>query len=77
MATPARPADQWRTATTGPSRVNLDKLVRRICLDIALLKWFATTGGRKVAALSAIGLARADSDHAVLDFLERHIGGTS
>ena len=58
-----------------PSRVNLDKLVRRIALDIALLKWFATTGGRKPAALSAIDLARADGDLAVLDFLERHCSG--
>jgi hypothetical protein len=32
--------------SSGP-RINLDKLVRRIVLDIALLKWFATTGGRR------------------------------
>ena len=56
----------------GP-RINLDKLVRRIVLDIALLKWFATNGGRKAAAQSAINLARADGDPSVLDFLERHV----
>jgi hypothetical protein len=36
---------------TSSPRINLDKLVRRIVLDICLLRWFATTGGRKVAAL--------------------------
>ena len=62
---------------TSSTRVNLDKLVRWIVLDITLLKWFATHGGRKDAALSAIDLARADGDQAVLDFLEHHINPPS
>jgi hypothetical protein len=43
----------------GGPRINLDKLVGRIGLDISLLKWLATQGGRRVAVLSAISLARA------------------
>jgi hypothetical protein len=53
-------------------RINLDKLVRSIVLDISLLKWFATSGGRRLAAISAISLQRTDGDPAVLDFLELH-----
>ena len=54
--------------------VNLDKLVRAILLDVALLKWFADHD-RRVEVLAAISLQRADGDAAVLDFLEHHIGG--
>jgi hypothetical protein len=58
-----------------PPRINLDKLLARIVLDINLLHWFATTGGRRGAVLSAIALARRRGEQPVLDFLERHITG--
>ena len=53
--------------------INLDKVIRRTLLDIALLKWFATIGGRKVAVQWAIRLAMGGRDPTVLDFLEHHI----
>jgi hypothetical protein len=69
-----------------PARTNdhdgmrLDRLVRQIVLDIALLHYFASTG-RRVAALSAIATARHDDVRngslRVLDFLEKHIGQAS
>ena len=67
-----RPLVELPEPQTGSTRINLDKLVRQIVLDISLLKWFATRGGRQVAALSAIALQRADGDPAILDFLEHH-----
>jgi hypothetical protein len=58
-------------------RIDLNKLVGQIVLDVALLKWFADND-RRVAALSAIAVTRAaKGPHAVLDFLERHCGGAS
>jgi hypothetical protein len=65
--------------TRGPE-IDVPKLVRRILIDIALLKWFGTTGGRGLAVISAIALARREAptqDVPVLDFLERHIGDGS
>jgi hypothetical protein len=55
-------------------RVDLDKLVRRIVLEVSLLKWFATHGQRQDGALSAIELARRgayEAEQATLDFLEQ------
>jgi hypothetical protein len=53
-------------------RINLDKLVARIELDINSLHWFAAHG--RVAVLAAIDLARTatGAPHPLLDFLERH-----
>ena len=60
---------------TTPPRLDLNKLVAQIVLDVALIKWFADNG-RRIAALSAIAVTRAaKGPHAVLDFLERHCGG--
>lgn len=66
-----------------PARTNdeldFNALVRRILLDITLLRWFATTGGRSVAVISAIAVARRESsigDVPVLDFLERYLSPT-
>jgi hypothetical protein len=58
---------------------NLDKLVRDILLDVALLKWFAAHR-RPQAAIMAIELAQeqASSDeHAVLGFLATHISAAT
>jgi hypothetical protein len=58
------------------SEPNLDKLVRDILLDVALLKWFATHR-RPQAAIMAIELAQAQAspdEQAVLGFLATHIG---
>jgi DNA primase len=57
--------------------LDFNKLVHRILLDLTLLRWFATTGGRGIAVISAIASARregANTEAKVLDFLERHIG---
>ena len=62
------------TSTDEP-RINLDKLVQYILLDIALLKWFARN--RRPLAVDAIELAhkKASPDElAVLGFLASHIG---
>jgi hypothetical protein len=61
----------------GTPRMDLNRLVGQIVLDVALIKWFSDNG-RRVAALSAIATVRiAKGEHAVLDFLERHCGGAS
>jgi hypothetical protein len=58
-----------------PSRIDLNKLVGQIVLDVALLIWFANHD-RRVAALSAIAVTRdSKGEHAILDFLEQHCGG--
>jgi hypothetical protein len=55
--------------------MDLNRLVAQIVLDVALLRWFADHD-RRVAALSAIAESRrAKGPQAVLDFLERHVGG--
>ena len=57
-------------------RVNRDKLVRDILLEVALLKWFATHR-RPHEVLVAIELARAhaaEDEVAVLSFLADHCG---
>jgi hypothetical protein len=60
-----------------PPRLDLNRLVGQIVLDVALLRWFSDNG-RRVAALSAIAVTRdSKGEHAVLDFLERHCGGAS
>jgi hypothetical protein len=60
---------------TTPPRLDLNKLVAQIVLDVALLKWFSDNG-RHIFALSAIAVTRdRKGPHAVLDFLERHCGG--
>jgi hypothetical protein len=60
---------------TSIPRLDLNKLVAQIVLDVALLKWFSDND-RRVAALSAIAVTRAaKGPHPVLDFLERHVGG--
>jgi hypothetical protein len=62
---------------TSTPRLDLKKLVAQIVLDVALLRWFADHD-RRVAAFSAIAeTRRAKGPHAVLDFLERHVGGQS
>jgi hypothetical protein len=53
-------------------QINLDRLVRQILLDVALLHWFATTGRCRAEVLAAIVLQRRDGDQSVLDFLEFH-----
>jgi hypothetical protein len=56
-------------------RIDLNRLVAQIVLDVALLHWFANND-RRVAALSAIAETRAaKGEHAVLNFLERRCGG--
>jgi hypothetical protein len=40
---------------TTPPRLDLNKLVAQIVLDVALIKWFADNG-RRIAALSAIAV---------------------
>jgi hypothetical protein len=61
----------------GAPRIDLNRLVGQIVLDVALLRWFAEHD-RRVAALSAIAVTRAaKGEHAVLDFLERHCGGAT
>jgi hypothetical protein len=55
--------------------VDFEKAVRRIMLDIDLLHWFATHGGRQDTVLGAIAFIRATEDHPVLTFLAEHIDG--
>ncbi|HEY6257194.1 MAG TPA: hypothetical protein VIY51_15530 [Xanthobacteraceae bacterium] len=65
-------------ARAGADGIDLHRLVRRIVLDVSLLHWFATTGGRGLAVIAAIVAARHEArGHGgrVLDFLERHVGG--
>ena len=57
------------------SEPNLDKLVRDILLDVALLKWFATHHPPQ-AAIMAIELAQEQAspdELAVLAWLAKHI----
>jgi hypothetical protein len=62
--------------TTTP-RMDLNRLVAQIVLDVALLHWFANHD-RRVAALSAIAeTRRAKGPHAVLDFLTPKVAGSS
>ena len=59
---------------TSTPRINLDKLVARIVLDVNLLHWFASHGGRRQSALASIALARQKNDlheRPILDFLQR------
>jgi hypothetical protein len=59
----------------GTPRIDLNKLVGQIVLDVTLLIWFANHD-RRVATLSAIAVTTtAKGEHAVLDFLEQHCGG--
>jgi hypothetical protein len=52
-------------------RIDLNKLVAQIVLDVDLLHWFANRDHR-IAVLSAIAFTRtAKGEHVVLDFLER------
>ncbi len=64
-------------AHTNDHGIDLNKLVHRILLDIALLRWFATSGGRGLAVISAIVSARREGikvhEARILDFLETHI----
>jgi hypothetical protein len=60
---------------TRPPKVNLEKLVRRIVLDVDLLHWFATNSGRRLAVLATIHQARTSGAHPALDFLEQHCCG--
>jgi hypothetical protein len=65
-------------AHTSGSGIDFDKLVRRIVLDVNLLRWFAVSG-RGLAAIAAIVAARTETttkeEARVLDFLERHVIG--
>jgi hypothetical protein len=62
---------------TSIPRINLNRLVAQIVLDVDLLHWFATHD-RRIAALSAIAETRtARGEHVILDFLERHVAGAS
>jgi hypothetical protein len=61
--------------SSGP-RVDLNKLVRRIVVDAGLLRWFATRGGRRIAAVAAIDAAATgahEGEREILAFLERYI----
>jgi len=60
---------------SSPSHIDFEQLARRIMLDVELLHWFATYGGRRDAVLGAIAFIRATEDHPVLAFLAQHIGG--
>ena len=57
------------------STIRLDKIVSRILLDTDLLRYFASSGGRRTAVMIAIDEAKKQRPHPVLDFLERHCGG--
>ena len=59
---------------SSPGHMDFEKHVRGILLDIDLLHWFATHGGRRDAVLGAIAFIRAAEDHPVLAFLAQHIG---
>jgi hypothetical protein len=61
-------------------KINFDRHIRTLLLDVALLKWFVRHDRREDVMLS-IALARNEAKHddelMVLDFLERHCGGSS
>lgn len=66
-------------ARTGHDGVDLNKLVRRLVLDIGLLKYFSANG-RSLAVISAISKARSDAvgeELRILDFLQVYVGGES
>jgi hypothetical protein len=65
-------------ARTSDDGIDFNKLVHRILLDITLLKWFATTGGRSIAVINALIAQRREGnahEARILDFLERHVTG--
>ena len=54
-------------------KLNFDRLVAHIMLDLNLLHWFAVHGQRQ-EILDVIATLRArPEDHAVLDLIEHHI----
>jgi hypothetical protein len=59
--------------------IHLDRLVKSIVLDCALLHFFSSTG-RRLACISAIEAVRrgaADNERPVCDFLQKYVASSN
>jgi hypothetical protein len=55
-------------------RLNLDRLVAQVVLDLNLLRWFAGHGRREEVLEIIARLRATPEDRAALDLIERHLG---